>query len=136
MTSDLMGITSLLPKAIVFQLTGTGDDLIYTVPGASLLVIKSVSLCNSSNDLTVGDGSSTPVLVSVSVVPSGGTPDGSQRVISQYLLQPGDALSLTDYMSGMILAAGDTIYGRADLAPSQASAVQAVDIVVGGLLGS
>lgn len=68
------------------------DTTIYTVPALSAVKIASGLLCNT--------GIST-VVVSVSVVPSGGTVDGTHKVVHNYSLAAGATTPLPELVGGM-----------------------------------
>lgn len=73
------------------QLTNVGlDTTLYTVPGASVTKLATISLCN---------GTASPAAVSVSVVPSGGSIDGTHRVLSNFALAANDTISHEDVLA-------------------------------------
>lgn len=100
-TPNVLTLTSLTQALLVSQqLTSTAETTVYTVPANKAVKIAQGSLCNTSG---------AQVSVSVSLVPSGGTADGTHRVIAGALLDPHDTLSLADYLGGHMLGAGDFI---------------------------
>jgi hypothetical protein len=48
--------------------------------------------------------------VSLSLVPTWGTADGTHSVISGYTLAANDTLSMRDYLTGAVLGLGDEIW--------------------------
>lgn len=82
------------------QLATTAATSIYTVPTSSTAKIATCVVCNTS---------AAAVTVTVALLKSGDTADGTHRVISTYSLAAGDSLSLTDYIGGAMLAEGESI---------------------------
>lgn len=117
MTQNLMAATSLLPKLLAsIQLSATTATTVYTVPAGGAAVVKQGTLCNTGG---------SAVTVSVAVVPSGGTADGTHRLISGYSLAAGDTLPLRDYL-------GDLCLGPGDFIAVTASTANVVDVILSG----
>lgn len=98
-TPNLSTITSVVPKILSSSQLASGDSTIYTVAANKAAKISTLSLCNVS---------ASPVVVSVALIPSGGSIDGTHRVVSGYTLQPGDTLPV-EYLEGAWLGDGDKI---------------------------
>ncbi len=121
MPQNLTAITSMLPKVLYSgQLAGTAGVAVYTVPASTSAIIKHGTMCN------VGGAS---VNVSLSIVPSGGSFDGTHLLIYQFPLASHDSLPLSEYLDGANLGPGDAIYVQASVAAS-------VDVVVTGVESS
>lgn len=98
---NLLAAATITPKVLCStQVAGTSATTVYTTPSSTTTKIMQGTMCNTS-------GSS--VNVSLSIIPSGGSSDGTHKVISTYALAAGDTLSLTPYIGGAMLAAGDFI---------------------------
>lgn len=65
----------------------------YTVPTASAVKIASASITNTDT---------SAITISLSVVPSGGTVDGTHVVISAYQLLAGDSTVITELLGAML----------------------------------
>ena len=102
------------------QLASTGETTVYTVPASSTIKIAQGSLCNVS---------ASAVTVSVSIIPSGGTADGTHRVIASYSLAANDTLTLKDYIGGALMGPGDFI-------SVNAATAAAVDVIITGTLSA
>lgn len=120
--SNLLSAVSAAPKILYSgQLAATTDATLYTVPTSGSTVIKHGTVCNIS--------ASSVTITAISVVPSGGTASGVHRVVSGYVLAANDTLSLTDYLAGCCLSAGDSIH-------AQAATAAALDIIITGVENS
>jgi hypothetical protein len=120
-TPNVLALASLTQALLVSQqLTATTETTVYTVPANKAVKLAQGSLCNTGG---------TTVTVSLSLVPSGGTADGTHRVISGYLLAPGDTLPLGDYLGGHMLGQGDFISVIAGTA-------NAVSVVISGAVSA
>lgn len=118
MAQNLIGVTSMLPKVLCStQLSATTATTVYTAPAGSSAIVKHGVACNTS---------AAPVNVTLSIVPSGGTVDGTHRVISAFPLAAGDSLPLGPYIGGANLGPGDFI-------SAQASVANVLDIVLTGV---
>jgi hypothetical protein len=96
-TADFKTGTSLAGKILASGRVGaTTATTIYTVPASSAVKIATAVLCNTST---------AAVVVSVSVVPSGGSVDGTHLVVSNYSLAANDSTKLTE-LEGAMLDAG------------------------------
>lgn len=102
------------------QLSTTSATTVYTVPSLSTAKIATMTLCNTS---------ASSVSVTVQVLQSGQSADGTHAVISGYSLTANDTLSLKDYLGGALLAAGEAIAVTAGTA-------NVVDVVITGAVSS
>jgi hypothetical protein len=119
-TGDFKNGTNLIGKILASQQVPGSETTVYTVPASSYTRITQGVICNVSG---------ASVNVSLSVVPSGGTAGGTNRVISVYSLTAGNSLSLADYLRGAILGPGDFV-------SVLASAGSAIDITLTGVVSS
>jgi hypothetical protein len=120
-TPNVLALASLTQALLASQQVGsTNETAIYTVPANKAVKLAQGSLCNTT---------SAPVTVSLSLVPSGGTADGTHRVIASYSLAAYDTLPLGDYLGGHMLGPGDFI-------SVQASAATAVTVVISGAVSA
>lgn len=102
------------------QLTTTAATSVYTVPTGKTAKIAQGTVCNPSG---------STVTVTVSLLKSGDTADGTHTVISAYPLAAGDTLALKDYLGGAMLAEGEAISVTAGTA-------NAVNVVITGAVSS
>lgn len=116
-TPNLSAITIVTPGILASQQLAPGDTTIYTVPANKAAKLAKLVLTNVSG---------VAVTVSVSVVPSGASVDGTHRVVSAYTLAAGDSTSVTE-IEGCWL-------GQGDLVSVNASAGTAVDALMSGLV--
>ena len=95
MTADFKLGTNLAGKILASGrvASAASDTTIYTVPAASATKITSAVLCNT------GGATAT---VSVSVVPSGGSVDGTHKVVHNYPLTSGDSMVITEIVGSML----------------------------------
>lgn len=116
-SSNLMLVTSMLPKVLYSgQLAGTGDVVLYAAPSPGSALVKHGVACNTS-------GSS--VLLTLRVVPSGGSVDGTHIALA-YSLPANENFPLADFLGGCCLGPGDAIH-------AQAATGAAVDVVITGV---
>lgn len=100
MTADFKQGTNLLGKILASgQLSGTTNTTVYTVPASSAVKVATAVLTNVT---------SSSVTVSVSVVPSGGTVDGTHKVVSSFVLAANDSTKLVE-VEGAMLDAGAVV---------------------------
>lgn len=118
MSQNLLQVTSMLPQVLVTQQDASGEQTVYTCPASSTVKITQGTICNTSG---------AAVTTSVAVVRSGGTADGTHRVIAGYPLAAGDTLPLRDYLLGVQLGPGDFI-------SVNCSVGSAVDVVLCGVV--
>lgn len=98
---NVLALASLTQALLVSQqITATTETTVYTVPANKAVKLAQGSLCNTTG---------APVTVSLSLIPSGGTADGTHRVIAGYTLAANDTLPLGDYLGGHMLGSGDFI---------------------------
>lgn len=102
------------------QVASTSATSVYTVPSGKTAKIASGTICNVSG---------SAVAVSVSLLKSGDTSDGTHAVISGYSLAAGDTISLRDYLSGAMLAEAEAI-------SITAGTSSALDVVITGAVSS
>lgn len=113
MPADFKQGTNLAGKILASgQVAGTGATTVYTVPGSSAVKVATCSLTNIT---------ASAVTVTVAVVPSGSTNDGTHTVLSAYSLAANDTISAQDVLSaltGLMLDAGATVQVTAGTATS------------------
>jgi hypothetical protein len=102
------------------QLSTTSATAVYTVPASTTAKVAQGTVCNTSG---------SAVTVSVSLLKSGDTADGTHAVISGYSLAAGDTLALKDYLGGAMLATGEAISVTAGTA-------NVIDVVITGAVSS
>jgi hypothetical protein len=113
--------TTLTQELLYSSQLASGDNAVYTVASNKAVKIGTAALCNVS---------ASAVTISVSVVPSGGTVDGTHKVVSAYSLAAGDTISHEDGLAalkGLMLSEGCVISVNAGTA-------SAVDCVLTGTL--
>lgn len=116
--SDVLTTAGVPPKILCStQLAGTGAATVYTVPALRATVVKHGVVCNTGGVI---------VNVTLSIVPSGGTADGTHRVLSAVPVAAGDSFPLGPYIAGACLGPGDFI-------SAQASVAAVLDIVITGI---
>lgn len=98
-TPNLSTITTVTPKLLASQQLAAGDTTIYTVGTGKAAKLAKLVLTNTSG---------TAVPVSVAVVPTGGTVDGTHRVMSGYSLAANDSTIVTE-VEGVWLGDGNFI---------------------------
>ena len=104
MTTNLLTATSLMLQTLSSGYLGTSDAAVYTAPASSSAKIATGTLCNTT---------ASTVTVYIGVIPSGGTAGASHHVVHAYTLGANDTLSLTPYLGGTSLTAGDAVSGYA-----------------------
>lgn len=102
------------------QLGTTSATSVYTVPSGKTVKVSQGSICNTSG---------APVTVSLALLKSGDTADGTHQVISAYLLAAGETLALKDYIGGAMLAEAEAISVTAGTA-------SVIDVVITGAVSS
>lgn len=107
-TPNLNAITSVIPKILASAQLASGDNTVYTV-GAS----KAAKLAK----LVLSNVSASAVTVSASIIPSGGTVDGTHKIVSAYSLLAGDSTVITE-IENVWIGAGDYISVNASAATS------------------
>lgn len=118
---NLISLTSLTQKLLAaVQLATNGDNTVYTVPANQSVKIATATLCNTSG---------SAVTISVSLVPSGGSVDGTHKILTGYSLSASDTLSLSDLLNGAMLGPGDFI-------SVNANASNAIDAVITGTVAA
>lgn len=94
MPADFKTSASLAGKILASgQVPNTSATTVYTVPALSAVKIASAVLCNVT---------AAAVTVTVAVVPSGQTLDGTRTVVSAYSLAAGDSTSLTELVGSLL----------------------------------
>jgi hypothetical protein len=102
------------------QLATTSATTLYTVPAATTAKIATMTVCNTT---------SSAVTITVALLQSGQSADGTHSVVSGYSLGANDTLSLTGYIGGAMLATGEAISVTAGTA-------SAIDVVITGAVSS
>lgn len=116
-----LALTSMLGQILYSgQLSTTSATSIYTVPSGKTVKIAQGTICNTS---------ASAVTVSLALLKSGDTADGTHLVISGYSLGPGDTLPLADYIKGAMLAESEAISVTAGTA-------NVIDVVITGAVSS
>jgi hypothetical protein len=116
-----LALTSMVGQILYSgQLSSTSATAVYTVPSGKTVKIAQGSICNTS-----GSAAS----VSLSLLKSGDTSDGTHKVISGYSLGPGDTLALKDYIGGAMLA-------EAEAVSITVGTANVVDVVITGAVSS
>jgi hypothetical protein len=118
-TQNLMAATSSLPQVLVSQQLAAAETAQYTCPANSAVKVASAVLTNNTG---------SAVTVSVSVLKSGQTADGTHRVLSGYSLAAGDSTVLSE-LAGVFLGPGDFV-------SAIASAATSVTLVMSGVVFS
>lgn len=104
---NIISATTISPKVIrSTYLPITTEAAQYTVPASTSVKVATATICNVTG---------TAVTVSLSLVPTGGTLDGTHRVINSYSLPANDTLELS-FLKGAMLGPGDVIGGLAGTA--------------------
>ena len=115
-TPNLNSITTVIPKVLASAQLASGDTTVYTVGASKAAKLAKLVLTNTS---------ASAVTVSVSVVPSGGTVDGTHKVVSAYSIAAGDSTAITE-AENIWLGAGDFI-------SVNASAATSINVLASGL---
>lgn len=116
-----LALTSMVGQVLFSgQLATTAATTIYTVPSSKTVKIAQGTVCNTSG---------STVNVTVSVLKSGDTADGTHAVISAYPLAAGDTLALKDYLGGAMLAEAEAI-------SVTVSTANVVDVVITGAVSA
>lgn len=116
-----MSITQMFGQTLYSgQLSSTSATTVYTVPASSTAKIATMTVCNTS---------ASAVTITVQILQSGQSADGTHAVISGYSLSPNDTLSLTGYIGGATLATAEAINVTA-------STASVVDVVITGVVSS
>lgn len=102
------------------QLSTTSATSVYAVPANKTVKIAHGTICNTSG---------SAVTVSLSLLKSGDTADGTHQIISAYSLAAGDTLPLKDYVGGAMLAENEAVSVTANTA-------NVVDVVLTGAVSS
>jgi hypothetical protein len=97
-----MAATSGLPQVLVSQQLAATETTQYTGPASSAVKLATATLTNTN---AIGGAA---VTVSLSVLKSGQTADGTHRVLSGYSLAAGDSTVLAE-LAGVFLGPGDFI---------------------------
>lgn len=98
------------------QLSTTAPVVVYTVPGNTTTKVAQGTVCNTS---------AAVVNVSVALLKSGDSVDGTHQIVSLYPLAAGDTLALKDYLGGAMLGEGQSIAVTAGTA-------NGIDVVITG----
>lgn len=116
-TPNLFSITTVTPAVLASSQLASGANTIYTVPANKAAKISKLVLTNVTG---------ASVVVSVSLVPSGGTVDGTHLVVSSFAITANDSITVTE-LDGMWLGAGDFI-------SVNAASATAIDANLSGLV--
>jgi 3-oxoacyl-(acyl-carrier-protein) synthase len=102
------------------QLSTTSATTVYTAPASTTAKIATMTVCNTS---------ASAVTLTVQLLQSGQSADGTHAVISGYSLGANDTLSLTGYIGGAMLATAEAISVTAGTA-------NVIDVVITGAVSS
>lgn len=91
---------------------------LYTAGSGKTAIIKAMTLTNTSGN---------PVASTVHLVPSGGSPTASNRIISGKVLAAGESYTCPEAIN-QVLAAGGSIQGLADTASAISMVASGVEI--------
>src|SRR4030095_5085585 len=117
---NIIAATSITPKVLrSAYLPITTEAAQYTVSSGQSVKVASACITNVT---------ASAVTVSLSLMPTGGSLDGTHRVLNSYSLQANDTLDLS-WLRGTMLGPGDVIGGLAGTA-------SAVVLVVTGTVHS
>jgi len=117
---NIIAATSITPKVLrSTYLPITTEAAQYTVAAGESVKVATASITNVT---------ATAVTVSLSLVPTGASLDGTHRILHSYSLPPNDTLDLS-WLKGAMLGPGDVIGGLAGTA-------SAVVLVVTGTVHS
>ncbi len=119
MAADFKTGTNLAGKILAQGQLASGEQTVYTVPAYSATKIASAVLANTSG---------SQLTVAVSVVSSGGTAGGTNRIMPGYQLAAGDTTSITEIV-GAFLDAGAFI-------SINAGAGSAINYLITGVVSS
>src|SRR5688572_16517304 len=105
-----MAAPNLLSAATLVQgllntpaLLDDGEQVAYEVPTNKAVKVATASICNTTG---------SPVIISVSVVPAGGTPGPANRILANYTLTANNSITQEDvlcFLKGAMLADGQAI---------------------------
>jgi len=99
-STNLLAGTTMTPQTLLSAFLGTSDAAVYTCPGTSTVKIATATVCNVTG---------TAATVFVGVIPTGGTAGTSHHLVHGFSLAANDSLSLTTYLAGLMLTAGDAV---------------------------
>jgi hypothetical protein len=119
MTNNMIAGSSMVPQVLVSQFLANSETTQLTAAASTTVTIKGATACNISG---------ATVNISVSVVKSGGTAGGSNRVVSVFPLAAGDTLILSQLSAHQL--------GTGDFISTLASAASAVAFVLSGEVNS
>lgn len=103
------------PKRLAQAQAAATDTTLYTVPGATSVIVKEIVFCNTTGGA---------ISVWISLVASGGTVGDSNRVINSEVIQPN---STTAFTFAQVLATGGFISCKAGAATSVTVTVSGVE---------
>ena len=112
-----LALTEMRGRVLASQQIAAGDTIVYQPGAGETAKIASAVICNASG---------VAVIVSVSVLKTGQTMDGTHRVISGYSLAAGGSLDLRPY------GLGGAMLGEGDFISVNAGTASAVTIVLTG----
>ena len=101
------------------RIAATATNL-YTVQAGQMARLYTLTLCSTNG---------SAVNIDVYVVPSDQSVADQYKIINSYSLAPGDSISLSQYVSGMMLGEGDSIQAIA-------STTNVTNAVLTGVVGA
>lgn len=115
---NLKNAATVNAETFASQQLGNGNNTLYTVPASKVAIVKKMVLTNVHATTTVN--------VTVSVLKSGQTVDGTHEVIHALALEPGDSYIVAEVI--------DMFLDEADSIRVNTSAASAIDAVLNGLV--
>lgn len=107
MSNNYLGLTTMIGQVLVnARIAAAAATAVYTCPANTTVKLASASLSNSTG---------APVGVSVSLLKSGDTADSTHQLIPSFTVpasgdpDSGGAISLKDFLAGVMLGPGDSI---------------------------
>lgn len=114
-------VTSMLGQILSsVRLDSTAWVAVYTVPDATTVKITRGTVCNTSG---------SPTNFSLGLLKSGDTNDGTHTVVLAEPVIAGDTVLLQDYLDGVMLASGESVW-------MESSHANALDVVLSGVVSS
>jgi hypothetical protein len=101
MPANYLSLTTMVGQILYSgRIAGTSAVSVYTVPTGKTVKVATGTVCNTSG---------SAVNVTVGLLKSGDTADGTHEVIHTYPLAAGDTLSLTEHIGGAMLNEGEAV---------------------------
>ncbi len=94
----------------------TGGGVLYTVPTATSAIVKNIVMTNVT---------SSEAKITLSVVPSGGSPSTSNRILSEFAVPP-NGISTLDM--SLVMSAGSFLHGANQTSGAIVVAISGVEV--------